>query len=131
MSLVIPNEGDRQLLRYMLNVAVPNDVVLRLFTNVITPAKTDTLAMYTECASAGYAPISLLAGSWSINTIGITTTGTYPMQGFNITVGATLQGYYVTNSTNTILLWAELFSPAFVLPGGGGTVFVTPTITLN
>jgi len=41
-------------------------------------------------------------------------------------------GYYVTDNSSLILLWAELFTGGpFVVPSAGGTIQVTPGFTLQ
>jgi len=123
MPLVVPNSGERLLLSYLVNNAVPSNLKLHLYVNDYIPDEGSTLANFTECAAAGYAPITLTGANWTIttDTNGV-TTASYPEVTFTITSGTTIYGYYVTDNTDTQVVWAERFSDApHQLPSGGGT----------
>lgn len=124
--------GEENLLARMLNNASPDNVNLHLYTNNYTPTSSDTVASYTESTGAGYALITLTGSSWVI--AGPTpATASYPQVTFTYT-GAepVLYGYYVTNNANTILEWAERFTDGpYSIPSGGGSVKITPKISLQ
>jgi hypothetical protein len=132
MALLVPLVGEINLLGRMLNFASPDDVKLHLYTNNHTPTSSDTTANYTESSGAGYAAITLTGSSWVI--AGPTpATASYPQQTFTYT-GAepTIYGYYVTNNAGTTLEWAELFTDGpYAIPSGGGSVKITPKISLQ
>jgi hypothetical protein len=90
------------------------------------------IASLTQCTSSGYAPITLVSTNWTTtqtNPAGI-TTGIYSQQTFTFNTNAIAYGYYVTDTLNN-LLFLERFSGApFSLPDGGGTVAISPKITL-
>lgn len=128
--LVVPDDSEILLLKYMLNHTSPTDVKLKLFSNNQTPAEADVLADYTESTAAGYASKTLTGSSWSVANSSGVTTATYAQQTFTFTTAATIYGYYVTNNGATSLLWAERFTGAPVsIPSSGGVLNVTPTFT--
>jgi hypothetical protein len=132
MALLVPDVGDVEMLTRVLNKGATGDVKLHLYTNNYTPVAGSTVANFTECAAAGYAAITLAGASWAISTSAGTTTASYAAQTFNLTASAVIYGYFVTNAAGTIVLWAELFTSApFNIPSGGGSVQVTPKITLK
>ncbi|WP_425399642.1 hypothetical protein [Aeoliella sp.] len=122
MTLLVTNEGETALLDLMLS----SDTVLRLYYNDYTPLETSVYADFAELNTDGYAPITLTGGAWVVGS----GTATYSAQTFTMTDAVDAFGYYVT--TGTTCLWAERFSGApFPIPDGGGTISVTPTISLD
>src|SRR5687768_17455957 len=107
MPLVIPDVGEVRMLGNIVNKTAPENLVLRLYTNNITPAETDTLATYTEASGNGYASISLTGATWVV-TSGNPTSAAYPVQTFTFT-GAlgNVYGYHINETTSTVLKWAE------------------------
>lgn len=132
MALVIPDISEVVLLNNMLNIATPTNTVLHLYSNNLTPSSTTVVGDVTEVASGGYAAVTLTSSSWTVATsVGGITTATYSEQTFNITTSSTVYGYYITNVAGD-LLWLERFTAApFQLPGSGGQILVTSTISLN
>jgi hypothetical protein len=131
MTLQATNEGDVLLLKYCLNNVAQANPTIRLFTNNISPAKTDTIATYAECSATGYTAIGLTGASWSVSTAGSTTTATYPEITFSMTASVGVYGYYVTNAGKTTTLWSEAFGQVENIPSGGGAILLTPKIVLN
>lgn len=132
MALVVPDNAEILMLKYMLNHTAPSNVRLKLYSNDKTPAESHTISDYTESVVAGYADKVLTGTSWSVSTSLGVTTASYAQQSFTFTTAATLYGYYVTNNGATDLLWAERFTGAPIsVPTGGGVVNVTPTITAD
>lgn len=105
LCLLTPNEGEIEDLTKILS----EDLVLRLYTNDKTPANTDTVADYTECAAAGYVAKTLTGGSWSISSIDSVATGTYADQLFQTSVTSLCYGVFVTNVAKTKIRWASRF----------------------
>jgi hypothetical protein len=131
MPLLVPDVGEVELLSRMLNKGATGDVILRLYSNNYTPVEGATVASFTQCTAAGYAAKTLTGASWAVATNAGTTEASYAEQIFTFTAAQTVYGYYVTNSANTIALWAEIFTGApFNIPSGGGSVKVTPKIQL-
>jgi hypothetical protein len=103
---------------------------LRLYTNNITPGETDTAGTYTEAAGNGYAAITLTGGSWTV-TEADPASAAYAQQTFTFT-GALgdVYGYFVTQTTSGILMYAERFSGAPInIANNGDQIKITPTIT--
>lgn len=132
MPLVVPNVGEIKLLSYMLNKLAPPNTVLHLYSNNYTPSATSIIGDVTEVAgSTGYAAITMTSTTWSVASVSGVGTASYPEVTFTMTTSATAYGYYVTN-TGGDLLWLERFTAApFVLPGAGGQILLTSTISLN
>lgn len=142
MSLVVPNISDVLMLQYIVNMigqgggAAPSNGqrLLRLFTNNLTPGKSNVLADITEAtAPTGYAPITLVGSNWTTTSSLGVNSAVYSLQTFPFTTGVTIYGYYVTTIEGTPrLLWVERFSTApYTLPAGGGEIAINPRFTLN
>jgi len=132
MSFITCDQGEIVLLKYMLNFAPADNVVLHLFNNNYTPTTSDTLATYTESSAAGYAPKTLTGAAWTFTNVSGTSTATYARQTFSYTTSENVYGYYITNNAGTVLIWTERFAGApFQIPNAGGTVSLDPAITLS
>lgn len=130
MALVIPNGAEKVALENFLNKTAPENLVLRLFTNNVTPGESDVVGTYTEASGSGYSSASLTAASWTV-TEGAPTEGVYPEVTFTFT-GAlgNVYGYYVTGATSGAIKWAERFTGApFNIQNNGDQIKVTPKIT--
>lgn len=127
MALVTVNEGEVVLVTRML----ATNVVMHLYTSNTTPAAADTVATYTEATDGNYAAATLTGGNWSVSAVAGVGTAEYAQQTFSFGGTATVYGYYVTDTAGTTLLWAERFSAASTFGTNGGTVNVTPKITMN
>lgn len=130
MPLLVPNNGEGDALAYMVNKAAPQDLVLRLFTNNITPAETDVAATYTEATGFGYAAITLTGATWTV-TEGAPGNASYPQQTFTFT-GAlgNVYGYYLTRVTSGRIAWAERFSDGpYNVVNNGDTIKITPFLS--
>ncbi len=136
MSIVIANSGDQLIAQYLCNKATPENLVLHLYTNNVTPAKNSNVATFTEASGSGYSAITLTAANWTVTEgtgNGTTaTTCTQPVQVFTLTGALSAYGYFVTGATSNALYFAELFSSGpYTTPSGGGTIQITPTVTSN
>ncbi len=131
MALLVPNAGEGLAIKAFLNHTAPQDPVLRLFTNNITPAETDTAGTYTEAAGGGYASKTLTGSSWSI-VEGAPTNGSYAQQTWTftgaLTGNATVYGYYFTQLTSGIIMWAERAASSFQPQNNGDQILITPSI---
>ena len=137
MALVCPNVSEVTLLEYLVNKAAPTNPVLRLFHNDVTPSESTIIGGglpngLEEANETGYGAITLTGASWTVSTLGGTTTASYAEQTFTFTAGADIYGYYVTSSdVSPKLLYAERFDGApFQLPSGGGVIAITPRLEL-
>ena len=129
MALVVPNVGEELALTRFLKTA---NETLKLFTNNITPAETDTDATYTECSIGGYSAATLTAASWTV-TPGAPSDGAYAEQTFTFTgtFGATVYGYYVVDAGVGTLMWAERDAAPYTPANSGDQIKITPTITAD
>lgn len=131
MTLVVCNQGEGIALEAVLNKTAPQNLVLKLYSNDVTPGEADTEATYTECAIAGYAAETLTAASWVV-TPGAPTAAAYPEVTFTLTGAGSVYGYYLVQAVSGKLVWAERGAGApYVFGAGGGTFKVTPQLTLD
>lgn len=131
MALIATDEAEILLLQWIVNMVDNGDQVIHLFTNDVTPVDATTQASLTEATEAGYVTITLTGSSWTTTQSAGLTTAAYPEVEFNFTTAANVYGYYVTDTSDSIM-WIERFSGApFQLPDNGGTIAITPQITLD
>lgn len=130
--LLVPNAGEDLALQNFLNKTAPQNQTLRLYTNNVTPAETDTAGTFTEASGFGYSAIGLTGASWTI-TPGAPTEAAAAEQTFTFT-GAlgNVYGYFFTQTVSGILMWAERFTGApFNITTNGDQIKVTPKITAD
>lgn len=133
MALVVPDDGERRLLTYIVNKASPTNLVLHLYTNSVSlSGETFTSASFTEASASGYVAVTLTGANWTVSTTTGVSTAVYNTSiVFTFSVGQSVYGYYVTDTSGNIM-WAEEFPGApFVLPAGGGEISVRPQLQLN
>lgn len=107
--LVVP---DFSLITYWTPSDVTNvltNAKLHLFKNNYTPIAGSLLADFTEADFTGYASVTLAGWTTPVIISGKSSTSANPVTFTTGTVGTgnTIYGYYVTDSTNTKLLFAE------------------------
>jgi hypothetical protein len=132
MTLLVPNNGEGDMLKAIVNHTAAENLVLRLFTNNVTPGETDTAATYTEASGNGYAAITLTGSSWTI-TEGAPGDASYAQQTFTFT-GAlgNVYGYFLTRATSGRIAWAEKFTDGpYNVVNNGDQIKITPKITLD
>lgn len=132
MALNVPHTGENIALEALLNKTAPQNQILKLFQNNITPSDTDTAATYTEATFTGYAGLALTGATWGAAAGGIITYSA--QQTFTSTgvVSNSIYGYYVVQTTSGILMWSERDASApFVVSNVGDAVKLTPTISAN
>lgn len=132
MTLLVPDVGEAVMLNNIVNKVAPQNLVLRLYTNNITPAETDTFATYTEASGSGYSALTLTGASWTISGTA-PTNATYAEQTFTFS-GAlgNVYGYMLNQTTSTILMWAERFTGApYNIQNNGDQIKITPYIELS
>ena len=145
MALVVPNVGETEMLKRILNIEASTDVSIRLYVNSGLTIDDDVvLSSFTEATveTAGYERQSIADTDWTVSTDGGTgvTTAVGVEQTFDfISTGSArnIYGYYVTEDTAapgdapTTLLWAEEFDSApWVFPAAGGSIKIVPKIEL-
>lgn len=130
MAAIMPDEGLLRMLEYVLNKSSQGNLKLKLFKNNYTPVGGSVLADFTEVTLTGYAAVTLTGSSWTTATVANVVTASYAAQTFTFSAtGETVYGYYITDNGSTKVLWAERLGSPYVVPGGGGSVTITPTIS--
>lgn len=132
MALVVPSPSEVYMLQYILNVANPQDLVIRLYSNNVIPDESSTLATFIEVAGGGYTSSNLAPGSWSIIAGNPSQAEhTEIVWVFTGAVGP-VYGYYVTRSGTGELMWAERFTNGpFNINTNGDEIRITPRLTLE
>lgn len=141
MALKVPVVGRQPLLNYLIGALGDSlGVNLHLFKSNITPANGDVLSDYTsphEADFGGYAPIAIANIDWSAAGLDGSDRAfsTAPLQTFTQDGGGssnTIYGYFVTDSTDADLLWAERDPAAPVTVDATHRVYaVVPKFTLT
>jgi hypothetical protein len=146
MALLVPHEGELQLLTDLLGQGTREDWQLGLFNSNITPVETDTASTYTahETAFTNYArktltraigssnwntPVSQApSGSpaWSSRSqVGHSQYGSAAQSWTCGASGDTIYGYFVVGASSGKLIFAEAFATPRTL-ANGDTISVTP-----
>lgn len=132
MPLNVPDVGEKIALEAFVNKTAPQDGVLRLYINNITPSDTDVTATYTQAGFPGYAQIALPGASWNAYSGGSVTYSA--QQSFTCSGVSTddVYGYFIVQGTSGILMWSERDASApRLVRNSGDVVRVTPTIGAN
>lgn len=133
MTLLVPNNSEGDALQYFVNRAAPQDLVLRLYTNNITPAETDTAATYTEASGNGYASVTLTGASWAAPSEGAPSSIGYAQQIFTFTGNlGNVYGYFMTRASSGRIGLAERFSDGpYNVVNNGDQIKITPSVTAD
>ena len=130
MPLHMPRAAATDALRYLVNKAAPEDLVLRLFKNDMTPADNDTAASYDEATFPGYRPVVLAGAQWSATD----TRAQCAEQVFTRTEHGAVErvyGYYLTRAKSGRIAWAERFEQAVPVANAGDVITITPGISVR
>lgn len=135
MPLVVPNEGELELLRKMLKDTTDTETYsLRLYQNNYAPDSATTITDFTEANFTAYAPITLNRSDWSTPTTDMAgeaqTTIVSQSWTNSGTLNNTIFGYYVVGSTSGKVLWAEKLAAARILYEND-VIHITPNFTLR
>ncbi len=131
MTLTLVNGGEVIALEYLVNKDSPENLVLRLYQNDLTPGDTDVVGDYTEADFTGYSAITLTGASWSVSS-GDPATASYAEQDFTSSAdqsAQTIYGYFLTRVTGGELVWAERFPNSQVIQNNGDRISITARIT--
>lgn len=138
MALVVPNEGEIELLKKLLiNTTDSENYLVRLYNNdTITLGNGTVLADFTQTTFTSYAEKTMVRGAagncWATPTTvsdKAQSSGTIQSWTCGLT-GDTIVGYYVVGSSSNKVLWAEKFSTARIL-ADGDILNLTPQFQLN
>jgi len=131
MSLIVPDEAERNLLDALVNGDSLAGVLLKLFKNNLTPDQDTVIGDFTESDFSGYAAAD--------PSFGAATTVSHKGQildsssrDFVHNGGATsntVYGYYLVDSTGTILYWCERFASSQVMANNGDTITIQAKFT--
>ena len=132
MPLNVPDVGENKILEMLVNKTAPENLVLKLFKNNITPADTDTAATYTEAVFPGYVAVTLAGITWAAAAAGSIS---YSAQQSFTATGVSVDdiyGYYIIQVTSLVLIWSERDGAApFAIRVSGDKVQITPAIGAN
>lgn len=135
MTIIVPTASEKTLEDFMLGVTTPGNQILKLYVNNYTLVDGTVAADLTEMSTLGYASKTLTKTSWvtTAGSAGQPATSAYAQQTWTFTAGTpvTVYGYFVTDTTTGLLLWAEAFSAAKVVQNNGDQIIITPQITLS
>lgn len=127
MDLLFPDSG----LIYLLKKAVGSFLIYDLFINDYTPTLDSTLANFNRAVWSGYAPIQVPLANWTTENVAahLGTLSAMDILFFNTSPSpVTVFGYYVKDSTDTVLVAAARFDLAPVVIGVGNNTSVTPLL---
>jgi hypothetical protein len=124
MALVVPLQGELQLLNKLLQaaLAVDENYILKLYQNNVAPDASFVPGSLTEANFTGYAAKTLTRAGWNnavlVGSVAQSSYSTAAQSWTCGSVGNTAYGYWVEGATSGVLLWAEQFSVARVLANG-------------
>ena len=104
MAGITVNEGLSYLGNVIYKAGTQETYTLGLFTNAVGAlTETSTWSSVTQPSGTGYAEITLVAGTFTVDANG---TVTYPQQEWTATADwtGTVQGYYIRNNNGTPVL---------------------------
>jgi hypothetical protein len=128
---VVPNVAEADLLSIMLGKLAQESMILKLYSNDLTPSYGTVIGDLTELSVTGYAGITLAPAAWTVTASSPSgpATAQAAQQTFAITAAATSYGYYVVGATSGKLYWVERFTDGpYVLDSAGGQIKITPLI---
>jgi hypothetical protein len=132
MALNFPDVGENLSLEMIVNKTAPQNLVLKLYKNDITPSDTDTASTYTEATFSGYSAITLTGASWGTASSGTITYGSQQTFTCDDTATDDIYGYYVVQATSGTLLYSERDGSApLAIRSSGDAIKITPTISAN
>lgn len=133
MTLLVPDNGEGDALKYFVNKSTPENLVLKLFKNNYTPVEASIASNFTEADFTGYSALTLTGASWTV-TEGSPSNAAYAEQSFTSSAGSqsqTIYGYYLVRATSGRIAYAEVFTTPFTIVNNGDVIKITPQITLD
>ena len=134
MPLLIPNNGEGDMADAFVAKTTATALILRLYTNNITPSETDTAATYTETTFTGYSAITLTGANWT-TTEGAPTQTVYAQQTFTSSAGSqsvSVYGLFMTRTTSGRIALAERFTDGpYSIVNNGDQIRITPQIQFD
>jgi hypothetical protein len=119
MSLVLTEEGGPRLLAWMLGASPTVLITVHLLGQPYTPHETSTisaLAANEVGGGVGYAPQQLTSprAGWTFAQITAGGSGQFLTLNWTFTAAVTVYGYYSSDDSLPLSLWAELLGNAYV-----------------
>lgn len=134
MALVITDSAATEMARYYVNASQPQNLVLRLFVNNVTPTADSKASDFVEARSGGYSPITLSGDQWTVAP-GTPIEASFPQQAFTCNGSGIVQscyGYFVTREQSGQVAHAERFPNApYAFANDGDQIKITPRITFQ
>lgn len=131
MALFVVRDGRREFLTSMLQNPDFDPIHLWLINTDFEydpDLSIGTLGVETSCTPD--TPI-LNQEDWTIDDTADPMTATQSTVSFVFPSSATIYGYAVVNSDSGYIKWVEKFDSPVEVPSGGGTLNLTPKITLG
>lgn len=133
MAQHVPDEGCRALLDALI-AFYGSDITVHLFKAPHTPSAADTVADYVEADYQDYAPQAAIDWSAAATVVGVTSSFADQLT-FQKGVGGTgndVYGYFATDITGTVLLFAESDPNSPIdMNADGREYLVTPRLRLG
>jgi hypothetical protein len=124
--IVIPHSAAADALRPFVR-----DLVLRLYSNDIAPAETDTAARYSEVNGLGYAAITLAESDWTI-TEGPPAIARSAQKVITFTGAAGwVYGYYLTRAGTGRIAFSERFDKPVQILNNGDRIKVAAAVSFG
>jgi hypothetical protein len=132
MAVVFTNAAELTALKNFLNNTAPETLVLKLYSNDVTPTSADISSDYTEVSGNSYTAVTLTPENFTF-TAGDPGAAAFPQVTFSFTGAAgNVHGYFVVGATSGNLMFANRFSNAPInIANNGDEIRITLTITLN
>jgi len=111
MACVTTYLGEQEIFKRLLGIKTYTALKLKLYSDDRTPSKSDEVSQYTEISGGGYTEITIDPNDWTIASSSAATTAILAAQIFSFTGTITrITGYYITNTAEDVLIFAERFS---------------------
>lgn len=132
-QVVVPDVGKKQLLKFLTGEVADIPTFIRLFKNDFTPGPATVIGDFTQADFSGYGaaatanPVTAAALDASNRAVVTWDPVTWTKNG---ATGNTIYGYYVVDSTGS-LLWAERFDGSIPMTVDGAFIQITPRFTFK
>lgn len=122
------NWGIDNLTKLQLGSVSNAPLHVHLYSNNQTPTATSTTGSFQEVNFGGYSSFTLSPSNWTGSVVGNQAQYAYPTIGFNFaasTGNGSVYGFYISDSSDQNIFWAELLSPTYNVPTAGGQLNLT------
>lgn len=122
MNMVVPNLGKELFLRLCLGTQAPEPgFIVHLYQNDYTPADASDVPDFIESNFTGYAAQAVLRTSFTfgvVSNVAVAISSTPPEYTSLGAVSQTVYGWYMTDSTSSVVLAAQRFEAPRVMSLG-------------